>query len=591
MGNIATQILRKLSSALLISFLLFFLTCPLHAQLKLIKVEAEKLRAGQYARLTLIGSGFSKITNVDGVQIGDFEVEVLNPDRKSNTELILEIIVPEQIKPGVHDLIVQVSGPAFSTFLETHIRKSRAPDLRFLHGNKQIYNLQSTSIIFDSTFVNKPSKEEEFRIENRGGQTLYLKKLREPPGFISDGSFPDSVTAGNAAIFRVKLMAVSHGQYSGIIRFESNDSTESPFEIPVSGSVMPLSVAMPRPDLTIDGKPIITNKTVDLDFDTLEIGNPASRTITIRNKGTEEIIIDVPELPDILRITQTFPLIVQPGDSGLFKLNVVTDSAGKFQDSLVFVFNEPNLEPIRLSLSGTIADTSLPVTSNNIDGQENSTENEESVINIKPKDIFFGSDLPYNSQIFNKEDEEAGWAVIALYVIIGSIAGVGIVFGTKSILGSKVAKAGSTPQGQNVFQFKPVKDFGSQRTTQQERLIPEFEMHIKPVLDYGSAQIISSSPLLFENTEKDQRIDDLTQIEGIGPVISGLLFEEGIHTFSKLSNINSKYIKNILRRAKITMADPATWPEQANLAANSQWDDLQLLQSKLKGGREMHEAT
>jgi len=39
------------------------------------------------------------------------------------------------------------------------------------------------------------------------------------------------------------------------------------------------------------------------------------------------------------------------------------------------------------------------------------------------------------------------------------------------------------------------------------------------------------------------------------------------------------------------MADPATWPEQANLAANSQWDDLQLLQSKLKGGREMHEAT
>jgi predicted flap endonuclease-1-like 5' DNA nuclease len=56
--------------------------------------------------------------------------------------------------------------------------------------------------------------------------------------------------------------------------------------------------------------------------------------------------------------------------------------------------------------------------------------------------------------------------------------------------------------------------------------------------------------------------DDLQRIEGIGPKISGLL-----------------------QAAGITIADPATWPEQARLAAAGRWDELEILQEELKGGR------
>jgi hypothetical protein len=41
----------------------------------------------------------------------------------------------------------------------------------------------------------------------------------------------------------------------------------------------------------------------------------------------------------------------------------------------------------------------------------------------------------------------------------------------------------------------------------------------------------------------------------------------------------------ILRKADIRLADPATWPEQAHLAAAGHWGALETLQNELKGGR------
>jgi hypothetical protein len=35
----------------------------------------------------------------------------------------------------------------------------------------------------------------------------------------------------------------------------------------------------------------------------------------------------------------------------------------------------------------------------------------------------------------------------------------------------------------------------------------------------------------------------------------------------------------------LRLAHPATWPEQAALAATGEWEALEALQAKLKGGR------
>jgi large subunit ribosomal protein L20 len=78
---------------------------------------------------------------------------------------------------------------------------------------------------------------------------------------------------------------------------------------------------------------------------------------------------------------------------------------------------------------------------------------------------------------------------------------------------------------------------------------------------------------------------DLTKVEGIGPKISALLNEAGISSYADLAGKSEDDLRQILHDGGIG-ADPSTWPEQAELAAQDKWDALKDLQEKLKGGRE-----
>lgn len=89
-----------------------------------------------------------------------------------------------------------------------------------------------------------------------------------------------------------------------------------------------------------------------------------------------------------------------------------------------------------------------------------------------------------------------------------------------------------------------------------------------------------------QRAPKAAAVDDLTRIEGIGPKISVLLEEAGIRSFADLAAANVDRLREIVAAAGLTaLADPGSWPEQARLAAEGQWERLQTLQDKLKGGR------
>ncbi len=81
--------------------------------------------------------------------------------------------------------------------------------------------------------------------------------------------------------------------------------------------------------------------------------------------------------------------------------------------------------------------------------------------------------------------------------------------------------------------------------------------------------------------------DDLTAVEGIGPKISGLLKDAGIDTWRKLANTDVNNIQKILDAAgkRYKLADPSTWPKQAEMAADGRWDDLTEYQDFLQGGK------
>lgn len=86
---------------------------------------------------------------------------------------------------------------------------------------------------------------------------------------------------------------------------------------------------------------------------------------------------------------------------------------------------------------------------------------------------------------------------------------------------------------------------------------------------------------------KKWKQDDLTAVEGIGPKISGLLKDAGINTWRELSTTQVSKLQEVLDAAgkRYKLADPSTWPKQADMAADGRWDDLQEYQDFLQGGK------
>ncbi len=85
----------------------------------------------------------------------------------------------------------------------------------------------------------------------------------------------------------------------------------------------------------------------------------------------------------------------------------------------------------------------------------------------------------------------------------------------------------------------------------------------------------------------DNKVDDLTKIEGVGPKIAKLLNDAGLNTFLEVAKASPKAIKKILEAAgpRYQMHDPKTWPRQAGLAALGDWKTLKKWQDELDGGK------
>ena len=82
--------------------------------------------------------------------------------------------------------------------------------------------------------------------------------------------------------------------------------------------------------------------------------------------------------------------------------------------------------------------------------------------------------------------------------------------------------------------------------------------------------------------------DDLKIIEGIGPKISIVLTNAGLYTWQKLANSNADDLKKILAKAgnRFKIHDPSTWPQQAGMAADGEWEALKKWQDELDGGKQ-----
>lgn len=80
--------------------------------------------------------------------------------------------------------------------------------------------------------------------------------------------------------------------------------------------------------------------------------------------------------------------------------------------------------------------------------------------------------------------------------------------------------------------------------------------------------------------------DNLQIVEGIGPKVEVVLENAGIQTWGDLAAKSPDELRAILAAAGLSMMNPDTWPQQAQLAHEGKWDELIEYQRFLGGGRE-----
>lgn len=82
--------------------------------------------------------------------------------------------------------------------------------------------------------------------------------------------------------------------------------------------------------------------------------------------------------------------------------------------------------------------------------------------------------------------------------------------------------------------------------------------------------------------------NNLQIIEGVGPKIESLLHAAGYLTWADVAKAQASDLKKVLDDAgsRFKLADPTSWPHQAKLASEGNWDELIRYQKFTDGGRE-----
>ncbi|WP_026308697.1 50S ribosomal protein L17 [Spirosoma spitsbergense] len=122
-------------------------------------------------------------------------------------------------------------------------------------------------------------------------------------------------------------------------------------------------------------------------------------------------------------------------------------------------------------------------------------------------------------------------------------------------------------------------------TTTETPVAEATETEAPVVEEQPSAEVVETEQAPAATTDKG---DDLTKVEGIGPKIAELLNNAGITTFAQLASAEDETVQQVLVDAgpRFNVHDATTWNEQAALARDGKWDELQALQDRLKGGKE-----
>ena len=238
-----------------------------------------------------------------------------------------------------------------------------APEIAVLQGATPIPDGTATAVDFGTTTVGSPVSL-VFTIDNTAGAaSLAVANLTlagnplPSGGYSNPGGFPASVAAGATAAFTVQLDAAAPGTFSGTLQFTSTDCDESPYDFPITGSVLASPEAAvfvgptPLPDGsltpyglgdTLPGVPLDTVFTID--------NTAGSATLTVANLRLDGSPLPIGGFSN----PGGFPASVLAGSTATFVIRLVRTTAGLYGGTIEFDTNDSDENPYSFVIAGQV---------------------------------------------------------------------------------------------------------------------------------------------------------------------------------------------------------------------------------------------
>ncbi|MBK8432678.1 MAG: choice-of-anchor D domain-containing protein [Chloroflexi bacterium] len=226
-----------------------------------------------------------------------------------------------------------------------------APEIVMNQGSNPLTSGVST--VAYGTTMGGTAVARSYTITNTGTADLLLSSLSLPTGY-SATSLPATLTPGQSGLLTITLTAVNPGTFNGTVQFTTNDADENPFSFGVTGNVI-------DPEIVVwDGPTNIPDNSGSVNFGTVIIGNPVTKTFTISNTGTADLLLSDLAVPSGFAIITGLgsPTTVTPGNATTIMIELEAAVIGNYSGALSFTTNDRTENPFNFTISGNV--TAVP---------------------------------------------------------------------------------------------------------------------------------------------------------------------------------------------------------------------------------------
>jgi len=203
-------------------------------------------------------------------------------------------------------------------------------------------------------------------ITNNGNADLILgdlgtaNPLATPFSLENDTCTGQTLTPASSCTFDIRFAPISVNPFSDSLDIPSNDPDEDPVTFSVSGTGLSSTV----PDITVTDA-VAPNNDLQVPFGSFTIGASTNQTLTITNSGNGDLVLGAIATANPL----VAPFSIQnnfcdgqtlaPASSCDFDVRFAPTAGGVFNESLDIPSNDPDEDPVTISVSGT--GTAIPV--------------------------------------------------------------------------------------------------------------------------------------------------------------------------------------------------------------------------------------